>query len=264
MVWTRAMPQSVGKNDFRPILAVSKNSRSVADFLAREPCDFSENSIPLLAIPIGKLETIMQRKKASGAVKPTPTPLSESEIAERLKNALLRFVSYAQPAFHAQSTHDFRSYRSEFLGFLRLGKYKDDAERIIKICQKQEPIAEATTKKTRTEAFQEWWSRFRNKFKVAKCEALPAADFPSVKTWYQQQMAILTRGLKRKAPAQWQSARITSIKAAMREMGRTNADYYPELATRLKIKPFESLKDLTKTNLDRVYSRVMDDKRNVR
>lgn len=125
-----------------------------------------------------------------------------------------------------------------------------------------ETLANATTDKSRTEAFKEWWGRFRNKFKVAKCEALPSEDFPKVKAWYRQQMGILTRGLKRKAPGQWQNSRIGSIKAAMKEMGRTNDDYYPELAARLKITPFESLKELTKTNLERVYSRVLADRRN--
>ena len=124
-----------------------------------------------------------------------------------------------------------------------------------------EALADATTGKTRSEAFKEWWSRFKNKFKVAKCEALVAEDFPAVREWYRQQMGILTRGLKRKSPAKWQNSRMGSIKAAMKEMGRTNEDYYPELAARLKIKPFSSLTELTKTNLERVYSRVMVDKR---
>ncbi|MDX2081376.1 MAG: hypothetical protein SFU53_11390 [Terrimicrobiaceae bacterium] len=124
-----------------------------------------------------------------------------------------------------------------------------------------EALAEATTKKSRSAAFQEWWSRFKKKFDVAKCEALPEEDFEAVGNWYRQQMAILTRGLKHKAPDQWRTARITGIKAAMREMGRTNEDYYPELAARLRIKPFKSLKDLTRANLERVYSRVQADKK---
>ncbi len=124
-----------------------------------------------------------------------------------------------------------------------------------------EKLAETTTDKSRSGAFAEWWSRFYKKFAVVKCDALAKADFGAVEAWYRQQMGILTRSLKTKAPKRWKDARMGAIKAATKEMGRTNADYYPELAMRLKIKPFESLNDLTKVNLDRVYSRVMDDKR---
>jgi hypothetical protein len=124
-----------------------------------------------------------------------------------------------------------------------------------------EALAEATTDKTRPDAFKQWWVRLKNKFDVAKYDAILSEDMPSVREWYRQQMGILTRKLKRKAPSQWQNARMGSIKAAMKSMGRTNADYYPELALRLKMPAFDSLTQLTKTNLDRVYSRVMEDKR---
>ncbi|HEY5706789.1 MAG TPA: hypothetical protein VIS96_14580 [Terrimicrobiaceae bacterium] len=124
-----------------------------------------------------------------------------------------------------------------------------------------EALAEATSGKTRSEAFKHWWSRFKNKFKVAKYETLLSEDFPKVRDWYRQQMGILTRKMKRKAPEKWQNSRMGSIKTAMKEMGRTNENYYPELAARLKISTFTSLAELTRTDLERVYSRVMNDKR---
>lgn len=124
-----------------------------------------------------------------------------------------------------------------------------------------EKLAEATTNKTRSGAFAEWWKRLYNKFKIPRCDALTTSDFPFVRSWYRQQMAILTQGMKSKVPKQWKDKRIGAIKAAMRAMGRNNEDYYPELAQRLRIKSFQSLTELTQTNLERVYSRVMADQR---
>ncbi len=55
--------------------------------------------------------------------------------------------------------------------------------------------------------------------------------------------------MKRKAPKTWRDSKMGSIKGAMREMGRTNEDYYHQLATRPKLSPFSSLTELTKANL---------------
>jgi hypothetical protein len=46
----------------------------------------------------------------------------------------------------------------------------------------------------------------------------------------------------------------------MKSIGRTNDDYYPEIASRLKMKkPFDSITKLTKTDLERVYRMVLKD-----
>ena len=123
-------------------------------------------------------------------------------------------------------------------------------------------LAEGTLGKTRDEAFAEWGSRFLEKFKVAKREALPSADFGEVQKWYRQQRAIQKSGLKTKAPDQWRNARIAAIKRAMKEMGKVNETYYPELSDRLNMKkPFTSLTKLTRTDLQRVYDMVLRDNR---
>jgi hypothetical protein len=46
----------------------------------------------------------------------------------------------------------------------------------------------------------------------------------------------------------------------MREMGVSKEDYYPQIAARLRMKEtFTSLTELTKVNLDRVYTLVRRD-----
>ena len=42
-------------------------------------------------------------------------------------------------------------------------------------------------------------------------------------------------------------------------MGRTNEDYYPEIAARLKIPRFTSLTELSSKRLEKVYNLVMRD-----
>jgi hypothetical protein len=68
------------------------------------------------------------------------TPNSDQEIRERLNRALLRFVANIQPAFYIDHETKFLSYRSDFLGFLRLGKYKDEIGRILKVCGTEPPV----------------------------------------------------------------------------------------------------------------------------
>jgi hypothetical protein len=123
-------------------------------------------------------------------------------------------------------------------------------------------LAEGTLGMSRKQAFGMWWSRFKNRFGVEKYEALPSAEMPDAEQWFREQRAIQTRGLKTKAPGEWQRKRIGAIKAAMNEMGVTNETYYPALAQRLRMKKcFISLNDLTKRDLDRVYSLVLRDAR---
>lgn len=107
-----------------------------------------------------------------------------------------------------------------------------------------------------------WWSRLKKAFNVAKYEHIPASEFPDVEKWYLTNSAIGKQARRTKAPQLWKKDRIQAIKTTMRAANRTNEEYYPELAERLKIKPaFTSLTDLTKTDLERVYRMVLGDAR---
>ena len=107
-----------------------------------------------------------------------------------------------------------------------------------------------------------WGARLKNLCKVSKREDILSAQMPEIEAWYQTQSGILTRGLKTKDPDQWRKKRIGAIKAAMRAQGLDEATYYPMLTKRLKLKkPLESLKHLTKTDLERVYQAARRDSR---
>ncbi len=123
-------------------------------------------------------------------------------------------------------------------------------------------LAECTARMPRRQAFMMWWERFKNRMEVTKYEELESNRMPEAEAWFRQQRAIQTRGLKTKAPDLWRNSRMGAIKGAMKSMGRTNEDYYPELQSRLKIrKPFKSLTELTKTDLERIYGMVLRDSR---
>lgn len=123
-------------------------------------------------------------------------------------------------------------------------------------------LAENTTRMARDQAFGMWWTRFKKQFDLNRYEELETTQFDQAKVWYQQQKAILTRGLKMKAPDAWRNARYAAIKRAMNALGTTNSEYYPEIARRLKMrKGFSSLTELTKRDLDRVYAMVSKDAR---
>jgi hypothetical protein len=123
-------------------------------------------------------------------------------------------------------------------------------------------LAEGTARVSRQRAFQMWWQRFKNRMQVTKYEDLESTRMPEAEAWFREQRAIQVRGLKTKAPDLWRNSRMGAIKMAMKSMGRTNEDYYPELAVRLDMKkPFASLTELTKTDLERVYTMVLRDAR---
>ena len=121
-----------------------------------------------------------------------------------------------------------------------------------------EELAEGEVGINRKAAFGKWGKIFLNTFSLDKREELLSTQMGDVKAWFIQQRAIQTRGQKTKAPDEWRRKRIGAIKAAMNQMGATNETYYPDLARRLRMKkPFISLNDLTKRDLDRVYSLVL-------
>lgn len=125
-----------------------------------------------------------------------------------------------------------------------------------------ESLVENTAGSSRSEAYAAWWSRLKKKFKVEKYEHLPTTSLTEVEAWYEQQLAILKSKRRKSDPDTWKKERITAIKAAMAQMGRTNEDYYPELSNRLNMKrPFTSVTKVTKTDLDRIYRMVLSDAR---
>jgi hypothetical protein len=67
-------------------------------------------------------------------------PISDQDIREHLNRALLRLTANVQRAFYTDHETKFLSYRSDFLGFLRLGKYKDEIGRILKVCVAEPPV----------------------------------------------------------------------------------------------------------------------------
>ena len=125
-----------------------------------------------------------------------------------------------------------------------------------------EELAEGSIGMSRPQAYSKWWGHFKSAFGLAKYEDLLSAEMPKAKRWFEIQRGKQTRGLKSNAPDQWRNKRIGAIKAAMKSMGAMNAEYYPHVAQRLKMKkPFTSLKKLTKRDLDRVYSMALRDVR---
>jgi hypothetical protein len=122
-----------------------------------------------------------------------------------------------------------------------------------------ERLAEGTVGMSRERAFGMWWTRFKSRFGLEKYEALPAESLPEAEAWFWQQSAIAVRSLKSKAPDAWRHARYGAIHQAMDRLGVEKLAYYAQVAVRLKMKPFSSLKSLTKRDLDRVYAMVMRD-----
>lgn len=125
-----------------------------------------------------------------------------------------------------------------------------------------EELAEGEVGSSRKAAFGKWGAIFLNTFGLDKREELLSAQMDDVRAWFIQQRAIQTRGQKTKAPDEWRRKRTGAIKAAMNQMGVSNETYYPELSRRLRMKkPFASLNDVTKRDLDRIYGLVMRDAR---
>ena len=125
-----------------------------------------------------------------------------------------------------------------------------------------ESLVEKTTAMPRGRAFGMWWNRFKSRFGVAKAEQLLSAQMPEVASWHQQQAAILKQGLRVNAPDVWRRERYAAIHAAINQMRVDKPSYYSNVSSRLKMKnPFTSLTELTKVNLERVYTMVLRDAR---
>lgn len=125
-----------------------------------------------------------------------------------------------------------------------------------------ESLVDSTVRMHRSAAFGMWWKRLGNRFAVAKYEQLKSEQMPEVEDWYRQQKAILAYEMRTPAPDDYRRARYSAIKAAMGKLQVEKTAYYRELAVRLKMKkPFASLKELSKVNLERVYRMVLADAR---
>lgn len=125
-----------------------------------------------------------------------------------------------------------------------------------------ESLVDLTTDMSRERAFGMWRNRFKQRFKLTKSEQLLSIQMLDVEAWHRQQLAILKRGLKTKAPDVWRAERYKAIHMAMGRMGVNKLTYYAELSVRLKMKqPFTSLTTLTKVDLGRVYTMVLRDAR---
>lgn len=125
-----------------------------------------------------------------------------------------------------------------------------------------ENLVENTIGMSQSAAFGMWRNRFKNHFGLTRSEQLLSSQMADVAAWHHQQLAILKRGWKTKAPDEWRKARYAAIHMAIDQMGVDKFAYYNQISVRLKMKkPFKSLTELTKINLERVYTMALRDAR---
>ena len=125
-----------------------------------------------------------------------------------------------------------------------------------------ESLVESTVGMSKSAAFGMWRNRFKHRFGLTRSEQLLSIQMPDAEAWYRQQLAILKRGWKTKAPDAWRNARYAAIHIAIKQMGVDKLTYYAEIARRLKMKkPFTSLTELTKIDLERAYTMGLRDAR---
>lgn len=134
------------------------------------------------------------------------------------------------------------------------------AQELKQIGEWIETLAEGDTGIARDRAFGKWGKMFNNAFNIPRRDLLPSSKMIDAKEWYGMQRKMQRVGYKTAAPDLWRKDKYAFIKARMREIGRTNEDYYPEVSNRLKMKrTFTSLKNLSKKDLERVYTMVSRD-----
>ena len=121
-------------------------------------------------------------------------------------------------------------------------------------------LANESTGKLVGELIQEWWGKFYAHFELASYKELRTWQMPEVEAWHQLQLNLLKADRKTTDPQSWRNGKYASIKLYMKKMGRTEAEYYPELSSRLNMKkPFTSLTKLSKHDLERVAGMVKRD-----
>ncbi len=116
-----------------------------------------------------------------------------------------------------------------------------------------------TTGQSRSEAYASWWGRLQRKFRVNAYENLRPEQLPEVRQWQRSRLGILRGSAGPRDPESRRRHLITVCKSAMNTLGKTTEQYYPEVAARLTLKPFASLKDLTDYDLKRVATMMRRD-----
>lgn len=134
-----------------------------------------------------------------------------------------------------------------------------DQKQVSDWIEKLAVLKEEVEGETTARAKGELWSRLKNQFGVAKYEQIESASMPDVKAWHEAVRREIQAKARRKAPGIYRQGKIPGIKKRMKAMGRTNEDYYPEIARRLGMRRFSSLNGLSTKNLDRVYQLVLRD-----
>ena len=116
-----------------------------------------------------------------------------------------------------------------------------------------EDLVENTVGLSRSMAFGMYRNRLKNHFALTRTEQLLSTQMPDVQAWYKQQLSVIKRGWKTKDPDTWRKDRYGAIHGWIQQMGVDKIGYYSDLAKRLRMKkPFTSLTQLTKRDLERV------------
>jgi len=120
-------------------------------------------------------------------------------------------------------------------------------------------LMEAVEGKTEAKSRGQLWNRLKSYCDVQKYEQIESSKLPKVEDWVRFVRREIQDKARSKMPSVFRAGKIPAIKASMQRMGRTNEDYYPEIAVRLKMRRFSSLKDLPGKDLERVYRLVLRD-----
>ncbi len=243
---TRAIPNSDQWDMLQAFRAQSLVAGLTRTFRSRD--DFRKRFGDHLHLKIGELlagKTKLAPKKRKPSIQQTATGNSNVQLAGDGNTVNLKTTSTRTPKIVIAPSP----------GQLSPSEQRQVAEWIEGLSVLMETVEGKTTKK----AMGELWNRLKHQFGVQKYEQIESARLPDVRTWVQVVRKDLERKAQRRSPDVHASARITAIKARMTEMGRSNADYYPQIAARLKMRRFTSLKDLSPKNLERVYQLVLRD-----
>ncbi len=134
-----------------------------------------------------------------------------------------------------------------------------EQKRVSDLVNELAALNSAITGKSEGASRAEMRSRFINHFDIPRYNALESSRMREVEDWYRVVRGTLIRSPKARrggySDAEWK----TAIKTKMKAMGRTNEDYYPEIAARLKIPKFTSLTKLSSKHLEKVCNLVRRD-----
>lgn len=125
-------------------------------------------------------------------------------------------------------------------------------------------LSSSITGKSEGASRAEMRSRFNNHFKVPRYNALQSSEMDAVQAWYQAVRGSMIRYPKAKKSGASDATWKKGIKTRMGSMSRTNDEYYPEIAARLKIPRFTSLTELSSKRLEKVYNLVIRDSKKPR